>query len=274
MSSRTTCWLKDVANLKGKVGKGDLYYMKELFIALIIVSGLTATSVMAVEIKVEGGGAAISTVFQPMKETFEKVTGDTLTIIASTPVNGLLALDKGRVDIATCAYPFDELLSMAEKENAAIDHLSFWSIIISENRTVVFTNKANPVKKLSGEQLRGIFSGKTTNWQQVGGENTPIQVVWSSKTLGQNAGFINAVMHGTEISKNTLVATDYTHIRELISKIPGAIGIDPIGFKSAEIRTPEIPILTSPIIAVTKGAPSAKALKVIDFYRQNVHFME
>lgn len=248
--------------------------MKQVLLALLIFCSLTATAVMAEEIKVEGGGAAIATVFQPMKEAYEKATGDTLTTIMSSPVKGLLALNQGLVDIATCAYPFDELVTMAQKEHADLDHLSFWSIIIAENRTVVFVNKVNPINKLSSEQLKGIFSGKITNWQQVGGGNIPITVIWGSKTPGQNAQFSKTIMEGAEITKNTLAATDYKNIRDLISKTPNAIGIDPIGFKSAEIRTPIIPAITSPIIAITKGAPSAKALKVLDFYRQNVHFMD
>jgi hypothetical protein len=81
-------------------------------------------------------------------------------------------------------------------------------------------------------------------------------------------------MDGLPITKKAMTATDYKNVRDVISSTPEAIGIDPIGFKSSEVRTPEIPAITSPIIAVTKGAPSAKALKVLDFYRQNVHFMD
>ncbi len=37
-------------------------------------------------------------------------------------------------------------------------------------------NSETPVKKLSSKQLQGIFSGKITNWKEVGGENKPITV--------------------------------------------------------------------------------------------------
>src|SRR5258706_7496026 len=40
----------------------------------------------------------------------------------------------------------------------------------------VYVNSENPVKELSFEQLQGIFTGKTRNWNEVGGPDAPITV--------------------------------------------------------------------------------------------------
>ena len=41
--------------------------------------------------------------------------------------------------------------------------------IIGNSLIKVIVNKSIPVKKLSKDQLKGIFTGKFTNWKEVGG---------------------------------------------------------------------------------------------------------
>lgn len=52
--------------------------------------------------------------------------------------------------------------------------------IIGFNGLAIIVNKKNPIDKLSMTQLQDIFSGRLTNWQQVGGSNTQIKVFISS----------------------------------------------------------------------------------------------
>ncbi len=41
----------------------------------------------------------------------------------------------------------------------------------------VITNKNNPVKNLTTDQVKDIYTGKITNWKEVGGNDAPIVVV-------------------------------------------------------------------------------------------------
>ncbi len=49
--------------------------------------------------------------------------------------------------------------------------------IVAIDSMVVITHPSNDVSELTIEQLRGIFSGNISNWQQVGGPNRPINVI-------------------------------------------------------------------------------------------------
>lgn len=49
--------------------------------------------------------------------------------------------------------------------------------IVAIDNVVVITHPSNPVKELTTEQLRGIFSGEIRNWSEVGGNDHPINVV-------------------------------------------------------------------------------------------------
>lgn len=53
-----------------------------------------------------------------------------------------------------------------------------------------------------------------------------------------------------------------------VEKTPGAIGIDPEGLVSARTNNPQTPLILSPVIAVTKGKPSANAEKLIRFVKE------
>lgn len=48
---------------------------------------------------------------------------------------------------------------------------------LAEEPVMILVNKNNPIENLSIDQIRNIFSGKTKNWQDVGGWDKPIVVV-------------------------------------------------------------------------------------------------
>jgi len=229
---------------------------------------LAAAVAVAQDIRIGGGGAAISTIFAPMKEQFEKSSGDTLTLIQSSPVKGLLALENGSLDAVTAATPLEAMLAGAAKEGVKIDPASLHQQEIGKNRVVVFVHKSNRLRKLSKPQLKKIFTGKVTNWKDFGGSDTPIIVVWGTETPGQNALFTREILDGEQVTAKAIKATDYQSIRETVKANPGSIGIDPEGMAMATVSEVDIPLVTSPIILVTKGKPSAKVDKVLKYYNE------
>lgn len=244
-------------------------YLKPLnIIAAGLVCLLAAGAAGAQEIRIGGGGAALATVFAPMKEQFEKSSGDTLTLIQSLPVKGLVALEKGELDAFTTTVPLTTVVAEAAKEGVVIEPTSLQQQEIGRNEVVAFVHKSNRVKKLSKPQLKKIFTGKVTNWKEFGGTDLPIIVVWGTETPGQNALFIKEILDGEQVTAKAIRATNYQNIREMVKANPGSIGIDPRGMAIATVGRVDIPIITAPIILVTKGKPSAKVEKVLHFYNE------
>jgi len=238
-------------------------------VVLFLMGGLA----LAQEIRVGGGGAAIATVFVPLKTDYEKSSGDSLTIVQSTPVKGLIALEKGEVDIATAAVSLESMVAGAAKEGVNIDPATLQQAEVANNRVVAFVHKSNPIKKLSKGQLKKIFSGKISNWKELGGNDEPIVVVWGTATPGQNALFTKKVLDNEAVTASAVKATDYLSIREIIKANPGAIGIDPEGMTVATVNIVDIPLVTSPIIVVTKGKPSAKVEKLLAYYNDEFGYL-
>lgn len=75
----------------------------------------------------------------------------------------------------------------------------FKSPVIEEGY-VLALNKTNPVKKLSSYEIKQIFDGEITNWDEVGGKEEPIEVVrlsdltkyYTEAELGSNFEYIPA----------------------------------------------------------------------------------
>jgi phosphate transport system substrate-binding protein len=77
---------------------------------------------------------------------------------------GIQALIEGKVELGGASRPLK-----AEEKKAGLS-----ATTIGYDAIAVFVHKSNPVKNLTKDQLKGIFTGKITNWKEVGGKNAPI----------------------------------------------------------------------------------------------------
>lgn len=231
----------------------------------LTLSCLLCTTVLAEEIRIGGGGAAITGMILPYVDTFGEETGIKLTVTASSGVDGLIELEKGTIDVVAAADPLAEMVSDASSRGVTIDSSRLHQRELGTSYTRVFLHKGVKIEKLTQKQLKGIFTGKITNWKALGGSNQKIVVVWGHATPGQNAIFTRRILDGEPVTKKHLQATDYGDIKNKITETPGAIGINPEDFMNSQVRFPEAPVLARPIIVVTKGDPSPKLKKLLDF---------
>ena len=65
---------------------------------------------------------------------------------------------------------------------------------------VFITHKNNPVNSLTIEQLQGIFSGKITNWKEVGGRDEDIRAFQREPGSGSQTGMEELVMRGVPMA--------------------------------------------------------------------------
>jgi len=243
---------------------------RNMFIKLAVAMSMTIGTLTAhaEEIRVGGGGAAMSTIFDPIVSQYEKASGNFITRRPSSPKGGLMDLSAGKLDLATAAVSLDSMVSGAAKDGVTIDRSKLHQEIIGTNRTVLFVHPSNKVGKLSKEQIKGIFTGKISNWKDVGGDDRVIIVVWGIGTPGQNAQFSKEILDGEVVTKEAMETTNYAAIKESVASTPEAVGIDPYGLSDDTVRViANDPDLTSPIIAVTIGKPSAKVQKLIDYLK-------
>jgi phosphate transport system substrate-binding protein len=166
---------------------------------------------------------------------------------------GYNALADGESDIMFAAYPSAEQMS---RSNYSASKMEFTPI--GREGFVFIVNEANPINSLSSQQIKDIYSGKITNWNQVGGENVPIEAYQRNEGSGSQSAFLRfmgmqkvmkppttevRVMQSME-SAITKVASDYKNSR-------GAIGFSFRYFTQEMMKDYPVKILEVDNIAPT-----------------------
>ena len=99
---------------------------------------------------------------------------------------------------------------------------------LHDNRVAVigFAVVANPsvtVKNLSKAQIQDIFSGKTTNWNQIGGPNQKVVIINRPRSSGTRAVFVSTVMNGKPVNESGLTEDATGTVVSVVKQTPGAI---------------------------------------------------
>ena len=88
-----------------------------------------------------------------------------------------------------------------------------------------YVNSQIPVSGLSLNQIRDIFTGKITNWKQLGGSNLPITPFTRNPQFSGTADFFKQkVLAGEELAPNVRQVETTTDSIRLVAKTPGGIG--------------------------------------------------
>ena len=91
---------------------------------------------------------------------------------------------------------------------------------------VGFAIAANPaagVENLSPKQIRDIFAGRVTNWNQVGGKDQQIVIINRPRTSGTRAVFNATIMGTSKISESGLTEDSSGAVTTMVSTTPGAV---------------------------------------------------
>jgi len=88
----------------------------------------------------------------------------------------------------------------------------------------VYVNNANSVKELTLAQLEDIFTGKTTNWKEVGGNDAPITIYSRENSSGTYEFFKEHVLKGKDFSANAQTMPGTAALLQAINKDVNGIG--------------------------------------------------
>ncbi|MEZ4867135.1 MAG: phosphate ABC transporter substrate-binding protein [Caldilineaceae bacterium] len=162
---------------------------------------------------------------------------------------GIAALINGTVDIANASRQMKEDEIAAAQANG-IEPVEF---TVAIDALAVIVNPANPVSQLTIPQLADIFTGRITNWQEVGGNDAPIVLLSRETNSGTHVYFLEEVVRKGEkdnkdiFAPQTLLMPSSVGITSELRRNPNAIGYDGFGYVDPEHEK---------MIAVAKDADS------------------
>lgn len=186
----------------------------------------------------------------------------------NTP-DGYRLLAEKETDIFIGVYPSDEQRAYAEENQTTFEYTP-----IGTEAFVFFVHRDNPITNLTTKQIKDIYSGKITNWKDVGGKNEKIAAFQRNEGSGSQSmlkrfmgdtpitdaptEMVNNLMAGIieqvadYKSKTNSIGFSFRYYVEGIIKNPDIkmISIDGAAPTSENIRNGSYPVLT-PIYAVT-----------------------
>lgn len=144
----------------------------------------------------------------------------------------------------------------------------------------VITNSANEVKDLTIDQVKDIYTGKITNWKEVGGKDAQIVVVSREDGSGTRDGFQDIVgFESEELTGDAQISDGSGNIKTTVQGNENAIGYISFGYLDDSINSVKIdgvepkeenvyndsyPI-SRPFLLVTKGEAADDAKAFIDY---------
>jgi len=151
---------------------------------------------------------------------------------------GIAALVNGTVDIANASRQIKPE-EVTEAEAKGIEPVEF---VIARDAIAVIVNPENPVSELTLQQISDIYSGKISNWKEVGGEDRPIVRLSRETNSGTHVYFLETVLrlgdkeNKTLFSMDTLLLPSSEGIIYEVRQNPNAIGYDGLGYVPKDLK--------------------------------------
>jgi phosphate transport system substrate-binding protein len=169
-------------------------------IAIVIFSSLMLVSTLvlgAEKITVKGSDTMVI-LAQRWAEKYMSAHPDvTVQVTGGGSGTGISALINGSTDICNASRPMKQ--SERDKLKSRYGSLGV-EIKSAKDGVTVYVNDSNPVTELTLEQVKGIFTGKITNWKEVGGRDEKIITYGRENSSGTFVYFRDNVLGGADYS--------------------------------------------------------------------------
>ena len=216
------------------------------------------------------GSTSMEKLANAVAESFmEKYPNVTVTAEFTGSSAGLESLLAGTADIGDAS----RALKDSEKEAGAVEN------IVAIDGIAVITDSANAVSDLTKEDLVNIYTGVTTNWNELGGEDSAIVVVGREAGSGTRGAFEELL----EIEDQCAYANELDSTGAVMAKVaatPGAIGyvsldviddtVKAFALEGVEATAENIKagdyFLSRPFVMATKGEISEQNELIQEFF--------
>lgn len=203
--------------------------MKKVILTTII---LASVMINATAQKIKGSDTVLP-LSQKEAELFMTANpANSVTVTGGGSGVGISALMQGTTDIAQLSrkIKFDEKQKLQEAGKSVKE------VIIAYDALAIVVHPSNKVTNLTREQLEDIFTGKITNWKEVGGDDLKI-VPYSRETSSGTYEFFKVSVLKNKNYMNGIMSMPATgSIIQSISQTKGAIGYVGLAYLNKEVK--------------------------------------
>jgi phosphate transport system substrate-binding protein len=246
---------------------------------LEIIFLLTGIALLSGCVRNEGGAGltiAGSTTVQPIviraAEVYpERNSGIEIGVQGGGSGTGIRMVGEGSIDIGASSRELGE--------SELLKHPDLKVHPIAIDCIAIVLHPSNPIKDLSMEQIRDIFTGEIKNFREVGGPDREIVLVIREDGSGTRATFEELVLKDKEISNTALQKPASGAIRFTVAGNENSIGYLGIGYLDETVKAISVNgiqpseeniragkySISRKLYLITKDEPQGEAKKFIDF---------
>ena len=160
---------------------------------------------------------------------------------------GIASIIDGTCDIADSSRP----IKGKELKKAKTKGINLKANVIAMDGIAVIVHPSNKVNGISKNKIKDIYTGKISNWAELGGANKKIVVVSRDTASGTFEAFNKLVLDEEKVRPDALMQTSNQAVATVVARTPGAIGYVGLGYLSAKVKA----------IAIDGVAPSKEAVR-------------
>ena len=217
--------------------------MKRIVLAsLLALSCLLPAQAKAADEIVVNGSTTVLPIMQKVSEAYMAANPNVqIALSGGGSGNGIKALLDGLANIAMSSRD----IKGSEKELAAKKGINPVRTAVAVDALVPVVNPKNPINELSLDQLKDIYTGKITNWKELGG-------AWEEM-----------VMKKAKVMPKALLQASNGAVEQVVAKNPNAIGYVGLGYLAPSIKGLHIgKVAASAETALSKEWPLSRELYV------------
>ncbi len=204
--------------------------MKYLFfyiISLLLIAGCAARISNPNIITITGSDTMFELTSNLADAYMREHPGISIHVKGGGSAVGIKALIKGETDICTASRNL--------KPNEAKQLADYYSTIgivylIALDGLSIYVHPDNELKNFTMHQLKDIYTGKISNWKELGGTDDDIILVSRNPNSGTYLYFMDLVLEGEPYGKNAIYFSTTNEIVNFVSQNKNAIGYGGMGY--------------------------------------------
>ena len=126
-------------------------------------------------------------------------------------------------------------IGMSSRELKDEEKNSVEATTVAYDGIALLVNPENKVKNISLEDVKNVYTGKITNWKELGGEDAPIVVISREEGSGTRDAFQEIVGYKSEeLTKEATISDGSGAVKTTVAGNKNAIGFDSFGYSYAQ----------------------------------------
>ncbi|MFA9290188.1 MAG: PstS family phosphate ABC transporter substrate-binding protein [Solirubrobacteraceae bacterium] len=199
---------------------------------ILTIFAIVSLSLNAQKIKIKGSDTVLPIAQKEAENYMKDNPGKIISVVGGGSGIGITALADKTTDIASSSRK----IRIDEKLKFTSAGSSVKEVTIAFDALSVVVNPSNKISQLTKEQLEKIYTGKISNWKELGGDDMKIVVYTRESSSGTYEFFKEKVLSGKNFASSALSLPATGAIVQSIAQTKGAIGYIGIAYDTPSVK--------------------------------------